>query len=51
VDVYWRQHHWPAFNVADSCISVGVCLLLLDILRSPAAAEKGDAPLAAGRSE
>jgi signal peptidase II len=35
VDVYWRTHHWPAFNVADSCISIGVCLLILDMLRSP----------------
>jgi signal peptidase II len=36
VDVYWRAHHWPAFNVADSCISVGVVMLILDLLRSPA---------------
>ena len=35
VDVYWGRHHWPAFNVADAAISVGVCLLVLDILRSP----------------
>ncbi len=24
LDVYWRGHHWPAFNVADSAICVGV---------------------------
>ena len=35
VDVYWGRHHWPAFNVADSAISIGVGLLVLDILRSP----------------
>ena len=35
VDVYWRTHHWPAFNVADSCISIGVCLLVIDMLRAP----------------
>lgn len=35
VDVYWRGNHWPAFNVADSCISIGVALLILDTLRSP----------------
>jgi len=29
VDVHWRGMHWPAFNVADSAISVGVVLLLL----------------------
>ncbi len=32
VDVYWGAHHWPAFNVADSAISVGVALLILDML-------------------
>lgn len=30
VDVYWRAWHWPAFNVADSAITVGVGLLLLE---------------------
>ena len=35
VDVYWGRHHWPAFNVADSAISVGVALLVLDILKNP----------------
>ncbi len=35
VDVYWGRHHWPAFNVADSAISVGVALLVIDILRNP----------------
>ncbi len=33
LDVYWQNHHWPAFNVADSCICVGVALLALDMLR------------------
>jgi signal peptidase II len=33
LDVYWRAHHWPAFNVADSLICVGVALLALDMLR------------------
>ena len=25
---YWRDYHWPAFNVADSCITLGVIGLL-----------------------
>ena len=29
LDVYWKSWHWPAFNVADSAITVGVSLLLL----------------------
>lgn len=30
IDVHWYRHHWPAFNIADSAICVGVGLLLLD---------------------
>jgi signal peptidase II len=29
LDVYISTHHWPAFNVADSAISVGVGIFLL----------------------
>jgi len=32
LDFYWRGWHWPAFNVADSAISVGVSLLALRML-------------------
>jgi signal peptidase II len=32
VDVYWRGLHFWAFNVADSAITVGVVLMLLDLL-------------------
>ncbi len=30
LDVYYRQWHWPAFNIADSAISLGVFLMLLE---------------------
>jgi len=30
-----REHHWPAFNVADSAICVGIGLLFLDMRRKP----------------
>jgi signal peptidase II len=33
LDVYFRQYHWPAFNVADSAITVGVALFILASLR------------------
>jgi signal peptidase II len=44
VDAFWGAHHWPAFNVADSAISVGVVLLVIDILRQPRAAESPQLP-------
>ena len=28
LDVHWHDYHWPVFNVADSCITVGVLVLL-----------------------
>ena len=34
IDVFWRGYHWPAFNVADSAISVGVAIMILDMLGS-----------------
>ncbi len=30
LDVYYRSWHWPTFNVADSAITVGAVLLVLD---------------------
>lgn len=36
IDVYYGTWHWPAFNVADSAISVGAVLLVLSMLRGGA---------------
>jgi len=41
LDLYWRNHHWPTFNVADVGITAGVVLLLIDMVVSPK--EPGDA--------
>ena len=41
LDLYWRNHHWPTFNVADVGITAGVFLLLIDMVVSPK--EPGDA--------
>jgi signal peptidase II len=38
LDVYVRDHHWPAFNVADSAICIGIALLFLDMRKRPEAA-------------
>jgi signal peptidase II len=35
IDLHWRGHHWPTFNVADIGISVGVALLVIDMVFSP----------------
>src|SRR2546422_4211091 len=32
LDVFIGDRHWPAFNVADSCICIGVALLVIDLL-------------------
>ena len=32
LDAHWNDLHWPAFNLADSAISVGVVILLADAL-------------------
>jgi len=41
VDLHLRGYHWPAFNVADSSITVGVALLGLRLLSHPAPAPEG----------
>lgn len=39
LDVYVNDYHWPAFNVADSAITVGVVFLVIHFMF-----EKKDAP-------
>jgi signal peptidase II len=35
LDFYVRDHHWPAFNVADSAICIGIGLLFFDMRKKP----------------
>lgn len=34
IDVYYNASHWPAFNIADSAISIGAVMLVIDTFRS-----------------
>ncbi len=31
VDLFFNGHHFPAFNIADSCITIGVALMVIDL--------------------
>lgn len=35
--LHWYDLHWPAFNVADSAISIGVVLLIIRMIRQKSA--------------
>lgn len=37
LDLHWQGWHWPAFNLADSAITLGVVLLLWAEYRQPPA--------------
>ena len=32
LDFFYRSYHWPAFNLADSAITVGVALMVFEIV-------------------
>ena len=32
IDIYIGKYHWPAFNIADSCITLGFVVLMINIL-------------------
>jgi len=35
IDWYYGEHHWPAFNIADSVILLGAVMMLLDGFVNP----------------
>lgn len=32
IDIFYKNHHWPVFNVADSAICIGGALMFIDFL-------------------
>lgn len=32
---YWNQYHFPAFNLADTAITIGAFMMVLDLFRKP----------------
>mgnify|MGYP000383267611 CR=1 FL=1 len=32
---YWENYHFPAFNIADTAITIGAIMMALDIFRKP----------------
>jgi signal peptidase II len=43
LDLHYRGWHWPAFNVADACITMGVIALVLKVLSGKGTAAQGGA--------
>ena len=35
LDFWWGDYHFPAFNIADSAITVGAAMLIIDMIRNP----------------
>ena len=33
IDIHLGKYHWPAFNVADSAICVGVAIIIIELFR------------------
>ncbi len=42
LDFYWANYHWPAFNIADSFITVGVTITVYYLIKA-----KGEDPFSA----
>lgn len=42
LDFFYGSYHWPAFNVADSCITIGVLLMFVDLIQAGRASRVED---------
>jgi len=47
LDLFVGSYHWPAFNIADSCITIGVLLMFVDLIqagKAPQVEDSSDKP-------
>lgn len=44
IDWYWKSHHWYTFNIADSAISTGAVLLIVQTLIPESSKSADDHP-------
>jgi signal peptidase II len=35
IEIYYKNHPWPVFNIADTAISIGAALLAIDLFLAP----------------
>jgi signal peptidase II len=40
--VHWQEYNFPAFNIADSAIFIGACILLLEMFLKPEESHEAD---------
>ena len=41
IELYFREFHWPVFNVADSAITIGAALMAIELFLAPPVREEG----------
>jgi len=51
IEIYYRNHHWPVFNIADTAISIGAALLAIDLFLAPHAQQTAAVEAAEAASE
>ena len=51
LDFYYGEYHWPAFNVADTAITLGVVGILISDILLGHSRRDGTQPLDGGKKE